>query len=124
MRWMMLACLLVGCTSLTAAGARVRLVGGDSGQGDAGSFSVSGCRYIGPITAYARSTRPGSSLTGNFAIARTNARNDARNKAAKAGADTLVELKTDDDTFGVTATGKAYDCKTGHSPEGGEHDAG
>jgi hypothetical protein len=115
MRWLPLAFLLAGCTGLTAAGARVHVIDADAANAGSGGVDLRRCRDIGPIQAHSTSTRPGSPLTGNFAIARTNAVNDARNQAAKAGADTLANLTTDSDYFGVTATGEAYDCGSGAS---------
>jgi hypothetical protein len=110
-RWMVVGYLLAGCATLTAGGERVQAT--DMPSENSRGPDVSGCRSLGPVKVHAQSTQPGSPLTGNFAIARSNARIDLRNKAAEAGADTLVNVKTDDDFWGVTATGDAYDCGKG-----------
>jgi hypothetical protein len=107
-RALLLVFVLEGCTTLTPAGERVRLVAAPTSEVE--RSALSGCRYLGTIAAHATSTRPGSPLTGNFAIARSNAQNQVRNDAAKAGADTVVNLQTSDGYFGVDATGDAYDC--------------
>ncbi len=72
---------------------------------------VGGCSYLGPVTARVRSTKPGSPLTGNFAIARANAKTEVRNRAAGLGADTLLDLQTKDDFWGVDARGFGYRCR-------------
>jgi hypothetical protein len=96
--------LFAACASLTPEGERIRLVGSPS--------AIAGCRYIGRFTARVRSTKPGSSLTGNFAIARANAKTEVRNDAGRAGADTLLSLRTEDDFWGVDAWAEAYACRS------------
>jgi uncharacterized protein YbjQ (UPF0145 family) len=98
---MLAGAALAGCVPLTEEGAAVHVV--DS-SGASPSADVKGCRHVGTITAYARSTKPGSPLTGNFAIARSNAENELHNNAADAGADTLVDVRTEDGFWGVDAT--------------------
>jgi hypothetical protein len=95
--------LLPACTSLTPGGRQVRLVDRPA--------AVRSCRFLGKVTGRARSTKPGSPLTGNFAIARENARTEVRNRAARAGADTLLRLTTRDDFFGVDAWAYAFVCR-------------
>ena len=102
--------VFLGCTSLTAEGQRVRVV--DDGRVGAERVA-SHCRYLGAVTARAQSTKPGSPWTGNFAIARSNAQTALRNKAAEAGADTVLNIRTEDDFWGVDAKGDAYYCGSG-----------
>lgn len=104
-----LAFAFAGCATLTPEGERVVAADAPSSPEDAGP-DVSACRHIGKLQVHEQSTRPGSPLTGNFAIARSNARVNLRNAAGAAGADTLINVSTDDDFWGVTATGDAYDC--------------
>ncbi len=104
---------LTGCVPLTEEGAAVHVV--DS-RGASPTADVKGCRYVGTITAHARSSKPGSPLTGNFAVARSSAENELHNSAAEAGADTLVNVRTEDGFWGVDATGEGYDCRAVHRP--------
>jgi hypothetical protein len=108
MRALLFASLLVGCTGLTAGGERVRVL--DANSASAGEAATTGCRYIGTVKGRAQSTKPGSPLTGNFAIARESAVNDLRNNAAENGADTVVNVQTTDDFWGVDARAEAYAC--------------
>lgn len=101
--WLPLAGFLVtSCVSLTPGGERIQVLTDRTALND--------CRYLGVVRTRENSTRPGSSLTGNFAIARENARTELRNKAAQMGADTLYGVGTRDDFFGVDAWAHAYYC--------------
>lgn len=72
---------------------------------------VSGFRCLGRVTARVRSTKPGASLTGNFAIARAKAKTEVQSRAADLGGDTLLDLQTKDDFWCVDARGFAYRCQ-------------
>ena len=101
---MLVACLAVGCTGLTAAGERVHVVEDPR--------EVSGCQYLGEVEGSAMHTEPGDWLGGNAFIARESAANDARNVAGQIGADTLLALDTELEVFEATARAGAYDCSS------------
>jgi hypothetical protein len=94
--------LALGCTGLTEAGERVRVV--DDPR------EVGGCRFLGEVEGSAMHTKPGQWVGGNALIAETSAANDARNEAGALGADTLLELDTDLEVFEATAKAGAYRC--------------
>jgi hypothetical protein len=107
MKYLLYGILLAvaGCTPLTAAGERVRVV--ESPQ------AVGGCEYLGPIEGSGRNNAPGEKVGGNAMIAEASAENDARNQAGRRGADTLLELDTDQGHFSASVQAGAYRC--GHS---------
>lgn len=93
------------CTPLTAAGERVRLVERPE--------DVRGCRYLGRIEGSGRNNAPGEKVGGNALIAENSAENDARNRAAELGADTLLALDTEHSHFSAEVRAGAYRCSAG-----------
>ena len=93
---------LVGCTTLTRAGRRVRVVDDP--------VDVQGCEYLGEVEGSGVNTAPGERFGGNAFIARKSAKNDARNKAGALGADTLLGSDTDMGVFEATTKPGAYRC--------------
>ena len=100
---LVLSCgMALGCTSLTDAGERVRVVEDPR--------EVHGCEYLGEVEGSAMHTKPGDWFGGNAMIARTSAENDLRNEAGALGADTVLEIDTELEVFEATAKTGAYRC--------------
>lgn len=93
---------IVACTPLTAAGKRVRVVEDPR--------KVQGCEFLANVEGSGRNSKPGERIGGNALIAETSAENDARNKAAELGADTLLQLETEQGYWSAQARGGAYRC--------------
>jgi hypothetical protein len=73
---------------------------------------VANCEYVGEVEGSGRNNAPGEKIGGNALIAETSAENDARNRAGELGADTLLDLETEQGHFSAEANGRAYRCRS------------
>ncbi|BEQ14596.1 DUF4156 domain-containing protein [Desulfoferula mesophila] len=102
--WGLAACLAIvgGCSQGAAQKLVSTEVPAPARLAEAGE--VQGCRFVGDVTGYAKSTR-----SGTASLARLSARDDLRQRAGAMGA-TDVVVQSYKGNRRAVATGKAYQC--------------